>query len=54
MMPMSNLVLWNSAIRWVFPMHNNPKKVDLSYKTGLDFLGCFGGENLCLNTEEVW
>ena len=35
-------IYWN--IRQGFPLQNNPKKLDLSNKTDLDFWTCFGRE----------
>ena len=32
----------------------NPKDLDPSYKTDLDFWDCLGREKLCLITEEMW
>ena len=34
-------VLCNFAVIQVLPFHNNPKELDLSYKTDLDFWDCF-------------
>ena len=36
-----------------FPFQNNPKDLDPSYKTDLDFWDCFGKEKLHLITEEI-
>ena len=45
--------MFNSAFEWDFliqkildPSDNNPKNLDLSYKTDLDFLDCFESETL--------
>ena len=35
-------VLFNFAVIQVLPFLNNPKDLDLSYKTDLDFWDCFG------------
>ena len=35
-------VLWNFAVIPVLPFLNNPKDLDLSYKTDLDLWDCFG------------
>ena len=32
----------SSVTRQVFPFHNNPKYLDLSYKMDLDFWDCLG------------
>ena len=45
-------VLRKFAIIRVLPFLNNPKDLDPSYKTDLDFLDCFTGRN-CLITEEI-
>ena len=37
----------------VLPFLNNPKDLDLSYKTDLDFWDGFGKKKLCLITKEV-
>ena len=37
-----------------FTLFKQPKDQDLSYKTDLDFLDCFGRKKLCLITEEIW
>ena len=46
---MCNSVLWNSAIRWVSALENNPKNLDPSYKMDLDFYTPphFSGGVLC-------
>ena len=41
---MTKSVLRNFAIIQVLPFLNNSKDLDLSYKTDLDFLDCFGRE----------
>ena len=33
---------------------NNPKDLDLSYKTDLDFWDCLGRKKLSLLNEEIW
>ena len=33
------------VIGWNFPLQNNPKNLDPSYKMDLDFLDCFGTAN---------
>ena len=43
-------------MRWSFPIENNFKNQDLSYKADLDFWGCFGRENseaFKINTENL-
>ena len=35
-------------IRQGFPLQNNPKNLDMSYKKDLDFWDCFGPETLIL------
>ena len=35
-------VLFNFAVIWVLPFLNNPKDLDPTYKTDLDFWDCFG------------
>ena len=48
-------VLWNFAVIQVLPFLNNPKDLDLSYKTDLDFWDCFGKKkNLNLIAKEIW
>ena len=43
-------VLWNFAIIQVLPSAlNNPKDLDLCYKTDLDFWDCFGRKNSSYN-----
>ena len=37
--------LWNYAIGWGFLYQSNPKNLDLSYKTDLDFGIVLEGEN---------
>ena len=44
--------LWNFAIIRVLHFLFNPKGLDPSYKTDLDFWNCFGRKNLRLITEE--
>ena len=36
------------VIRWSFSLQNNPKNLDLSYKTDLDLLDCLGRVKLIL------
>ena len=40
-------------MKGVLPFLNNPKDLNLSYKTDLDLWDCFGMKNLCLITEEI-
>ena len=42
---MSKSVLNNSAVRLSFLSKNNPKNLEPSFETALDFWDCFGGEN---------
>ena len=42
-----------SVIMPVLPFLNNPKDLDLSYKTDLDLWDCLKGEKICLITEEI-
>ena len=53
-MQMTKSVLWNFAIIRVLPFLNNPKDLDPSYKTNLDFWDCFERKKLRLITEEIW
>ena len=46
-------VLWNCAIIWDFPFLNNPKDLDPSHTTDLDFWDCFGMKKLRFITEEI-
>ena len=46
-------VLRNFAVIRVLPFLNNPKDLDLSYKTDIDFWDCFGRKQLCLIPEEI-
>ena len=44
---MTKSVKSNFAIIGVLPFLNNPKDLDLSYKTDLDFWDCCGRKKLC-------
>ena len=46
-------VLRKFAVIQVLPFHNNPKDLDLSYKTDVDFWDGFGLKQLCLVTKEI-
>ena len=46
--------LRNFAIVRVLPFPNNPKELDLSYKTDLDFWDCFGRKKFCQINREIW
>ena len=47
-------VLCNFAVIRVLPFLNNPKDLDQSFKTDLDFWGCFGRKKHPLISEEIW
>ena len=49
-------VVWSFAIVRVLHFLNNPKDLNPSSKTNLDFWDCFGrkGKKICLITEEIW
>ena len=47
-------VIRNFVIIQILPFLNNPKYLDLSYKTDLDFWHGLGRKNLRLITEEIW
>ena len=51
---MTKSVLRNLAKIQGLPFLNNPKDLDPSYKTDLDFWDCFARKNLRLITEEIW
>ena len=45
--------LCNFAIMRDLPLLNDPKDLDLSYKTDLDFCDCFGRKKTCLINKEI-
>ena len=47
-------VLCNFAVIRVLPFLNNPKDLDPSNKTDLDFWDCFGRKKHRLISEEIW
>ena len=40
-------------LRWDSPCQNNLKNLDLSYKTDLDFWGCFREGETCYNQMNI-
>ena len=43
---MFSFILYFFGYKTVFPSENNPKNLDLSYKTDLDLWDCLGRVNL--------